>query len=66
MRSLLPHLDSLDHALIRGKTVFMIAEVKVRSSSWRQHKRVMVSLDKVLRARQIGRAAGLKTFLIVR
>ena len=62
----LPHFHSLDHALIRGKTVFAIAEVKVRSSSWRQHKRVMVSLDKVLRARQIGRAAGLKTFLIVR
>ena len=56
----LPHFHSLDHALIRGKTVFAIAEVKVRSSS----KRVMVSLDKVLRARQIGRAAG--RFLIVR
>lgn len=62
----LPQYHSLDHALIRGKTVFAIAEVKVRSSSWRKYDRVMVGLDKVLTARQIGRASGLKTFLIVR
>ena len=62
----LPQYHSLDHALIRGKTVFAIAEIKTRSSSWRKYDKVMCGLEKVLTARQIGRASGLKTFLIVR
>ena len=62
----LPQYHSLDHALIRDRQVFAIAEIKVRSSSWRKYPRVMIGLDKVLTARQIGRASGLKTFLIVR
>jgi transposase len=62
----LPHFHSLDHALIRGRKVFALCEVKVRSSSWRKYQRVMIGLEKVLTARQIGRNSGLKTFLIVR
>lgn len=62
----LPQYHSLDHALIRGRKVFALCEVKVRSSSWRKYDRVMMGLEKVLAARQIGRNSGLKTFLIIR
>ena len=62
----LPTFHTLDHALIRGRQVFAIGEVKVRSSSWRKYSRVMVGLEKVMIARQIGRNSGLKTFLFVR
>jgi len=62
----LPQYHSLDHALIRDRKVFAIAEVKVRGHSRHKYPRVMIGLDKVLTARQIGRASGLKTFLIVR
>lgn len=62
----LPQYHSLDHALIRDRKVFAIAEVKVRGHSRHKYPSVMIGLDKVLTARQIGRASGLKTFLIVR
>jgi len=62
----LPQYHALDHALIRGRKVFALCEVKVRSSSWTRYSRVMIGLEKVINARQIGRAAGLKTFLVVR
>tara|TARA_R100000742_G_C4278616_1_gene101683 strand:- start:1423 stop:1896 length:474 start_codon:yes stop_codon:yes gene_type:complete len=55
----------IDRVLVRNRQIFGYAEIKIRNMSWGQYPDIIVSLHKVLTARNISAATGKKVFLVV-